>query len=267
MSSADEGYTFTVGIERLHLEQDAGKSIHDLDPNATYVDLNRSGVALMEIVSRPDIRSPAEAAAYVKKLRSILIALGTCDGDMEKGNLRADVNVSVCRPGGYDHYKRNRRASKSSARAARSRTSTPSASSRWRHRIRSAAPDRDPRRRRQDRSGDPPVTTPDKDETRSMRSKEDAHDYRYFPDPDLLPLELDRASTSKHPRQTARTAGPEARALREGLRPQGYDAGVSRAMPEKPHTSKPSPRVAMRALPPTGSRRICSATSTRKASS
>ena len=96
---ADEGYSFTVGIERLHLEQDAGKSIHDLDPNATYVDLNRSGVALMEIVSKPDIRSPAEAAAYVKKLRSILIALGTCDGDMEKGNLRADVNVSVGRPG------------------------------------------------------------------------------------------------------------------------------------------------------------------------
>ena len=101
----EDGYTFTVGIERLHLEQDAGKSIHDLDPNATYVDLNRSGVALMEIVSKPDIRSPAEAAAYVKKLRSILIALGTCDGDMEKGNLRADVNVSVCRPGGYEHYK------------------------------------------------------------------------------------------------------------------------------------------------------------------
>src|SRR5579871_4283627 len=99
---AEEGYTFTVGIERLHLEQDAGKLIHDLDPNATYVDLNRSGVALMEIVSKPDIRSPAEAAAYVKKLRSILIALGTCDGDMEKGNLRADVNVSVCKPGDYE---------------------------------------------------------------------------------------------------------------------------------------------------------------------
>src|SRR6202007_1888991 len=102
---ADDGYTFEVGIERLHLEQDAGKSIHDLDPNATYVDLNRSGVALMEIVSKPDIRSPAEAAAYVKKLRSILIALGTCDGDMEKGNLRADVNVSVCRPGDYEKYR------------------------------------------------------------------------------------------------------------------------------------------------------------------
>ncbi|MDP1554539.1 MAG: Asp-tRNA(Asn)/Glu-tRNA(Gln) amidotransferase GatCAB subunit B, partial [Hyphomonas sp.] len=94
-----EDYAFTCRIERLHLEQDAGKSIHDMDPNATYVDLNRSGVALMEIVSKPDVRSPAEAAAYVKKLRAIVIALGTCDGDMEKGNLRADVNVSVCKPG------------------------------------------------------------------------------------------------------------------------------------------------------------------------
>src|SRR5579871_5075917 len=99
---AEEGYTFTVGIERLHLEQDAGKLIHDLDPNATYVDLNRAGTALMEIVSYPDMRSSAEAAAYVKKLRTILRYLGACDGDMEKGNLRADVNVSVCKPGDYE---------------------------------------------------------------------------------------------------------------------------------------------------------------------
>src|SRR5579872_1903791 len=95
----DDGSTFTVRIERLHLEQDAGKSLHDQDPNATYVDLNRAGTALMEIVSFPDIRTSEEAAAYVKKLRTILIYLGTCDGDMEKGNLRADVNVSVRRPG------------------------------------------------------------------------------------------------------------------------------------------------------------------------
>ena len=101
---SDDGYSFTVGIERLHLEQDAGKSIHDLDPNATYVDLNRSGVALMEIVSKPHIRTPQEAAAYVKKLRAIVVALGTCDGDMDKGNLRADVNVSVCRVGGYEKF-------------------------------------------------------------------------------------------------------------------------------------------------------------------
>ena len=96
----DDGTTFTVRIERLHLEQDAGKSLHDQDPNFTYVDLNRAGTALMEIVSRPDMRSSDEAAAYVKKLRTILLYLGTCDGDMEKGNLRADVNVSVRRPGG-----------------------------------------------------------------------------------------------------------------------------------------------------------------------
>src|SRR6201991_2654402 len=96
---ADEGYTFTVGIERLHLEQDAGKSIHDLDPNATYVDLNRAGTALMEIVSKPDLRSSEEAVAYFKKLRPILIYLVPCDGDMEKGNMRADCNVSVRRPG------------------------------------------------------------------------------------------------------------------------------------------------------------------------
>ncbi len=95
----DDGSSFTVGIERLHLEQDAGKSIHDMDPNWTYVDLNRSGVALMEIVSRPDLRSPEDAAAYVKTMRALVRRLGTCDGDMEKGNLRADVNVSVRKPG------------------------------------------------------------------------------------------------------------------------------------------------------------------------
>src|SRR3954464_8875971 len=101
----DDGSSFTVRIERLHLEQDAGKSIHDLAPNATYVDLNRAGTALMEIVSRPDMRSSDEAAAYVKKIRTILRYIGTCDGDMEKGNLRADVNVSVCRVGQYEKFR------------------------------------------------------------------------------------------------------------------------------------------------------------------
>ena len=101
----DPAYAFSVRIERLHLEQDAGKSIHDMDPTATYVDLNRSGVALMEIVSKPDIRTPLEAAAYVKKLKSIVVALGTCDGDMEKGNLRADVNVSICKAGAYEKFR------------------------------------------------------------------------------------------------------------------------------------------------------------------
>src|SRR3712207_1845461 len=99
----DDGSTFTVRIERLHLEQDAGKSIHDMDPNWTYVDLNRAGTALMEIVSKPDMRSAEEAAAYVKKIRTIVRALGACDGDMEKGNLRADVNVSVRRPRSEEH--------------------------------------------------------------------------------------------------------------------------------------------------------------------
>src|SRR5271170_5100715 len=101
----DDGSSFTVRIERLHLEQDAGKSIHDMDPNWTYVDLNRAGTALMEIVSKPDMRSSAEASAYVKKVRTIVRYLGTCDGDMEKGNLRADVNVSVCRPGAYEKFR------------------------------------------------------------------------------------------------------------------------------------------------------------------
>src|SRR6195952_210542 len=101
----DDGSTFTVGVERLHLEQDAGKSLHDQDPNATYVDLNRAGTALMEIVSMPDMRCAEEASAYVKKLRTILRYIGTCDGDMDKGNLRADVNVSVCRPGAYEKFR------------------------------------------------------------------------------------------------------------------------------------------------------------------
>jgi len=152
----DDGSTFTVGIERLHLEQDAGKSLHDQDPNATYVDLNRAGTALMEIVSRPDMRSAEEAAAYVKKLRTILVYLGSCDGDMEKGNLRADVNVSVRRPG----------ADLGQIEILEE----------------GGVIDQETR-----------LFDPVKGETRSMRSKEDAHDYRYFPDPDLLPLELDPA--------------------------------------------------------------------------
>ncbi len=176
----EEGYTFIVGIERLHLEQDAGKSIHDLDPNATYVDLNRSGVALMEIVSRPDIRSPAEAAAYVKKLRSILIALGTCDGDMEKGNLRADVNVSVRRPG-------DELGTRCEIKNVNS------------FRFIQQAAEYEARRQIEILEGGGKIDQETRlfnattGETRSMRSKEDAHDYRYFPDPDLLPLEIDAA--------------------------------------------------------------------------
>ncbi len=216
----DEGYTFTVGIERLHLEQDAGKSIHDLDPNATYVDLNRSGVALMEIVSRPDIRSPAEAAAYVKKLRSILIALGTCDGDMEKGNLRADVNVSVRKPGA----------------AYGTRCEIKNVNS---FRFIQQAAEYEARRQIEIIEDGGTVEQETRlynattGETRSMRSKEDAHDYRYFPDPDLLPLELTgdyveriRASLPELPDQK------RVRFVRDyGLKE--YDAGVLAGDSEK----------------------------------
>src|SRR5579859_4093203 len=176
----DDGSTFKVRIERLHLEQDAAKLLHDQDPNATFVDLNRAGTALMEIVSMPDMRSSEEAAAYVKKLRTILIYLGTCDGDMEKGNLRADVNVSVRRPG----------------EELGTRCEIKNVNS---YRYIQAAIEYEARRQIEilEDGGKIEQETrlfdPGKGETRSMRSKEDAHDYRYFPDPDLLPLDLDPA--------------------------------------------------------------------------
>jgi aspartyl-tRNA(Asn)/glutamyl-tRNA(Gln) amidotransferase subunit B len=172
--------TRTIGIERIHVEQDAGKLMHDQHPTMSYVDLNRSGVALMEIVSRPDMRSPAEAGAYVKKLRSILRYVGSCDGNMEEGSLRADVNVSVRKPG----------------EEFGTRTETKNVNS-----IRFVMQAIEVEARRQvdliEDGGTVVQETrlfdPNKMETRSMRSKEDAHDYRYFPDPDLLPLELDDA--------------------------------------------------------------------------
>ncbi len=186
-----EDYSFPCRIERLHLEQDAGKSIHDMDPHATYVDLNRSGVALMEIVSKPDVRSPAEAAAYVKKLRAIVIALGTCDGDMEKGNLRADVNVSVCRPGQYEKFRETGDFSHLGTRCELKNMNS--------YRFIQQAIEYEARRQIEiiESGGKVDQETrlfdPVKGETRSMRSKEDAHDYRYFPDPDLLPLEVEQA--------------------------------------------------------------------------
>ncbi|MCZ4298880.1 Asp-tRNA(Asn)/Glu-tRNA(Gln) amidotransferase subunit GatB [Henriciella marina] len=185
----DPAYSFPVRIERLHLEQDAGKSIHDMDPTATYVDLNRSGVALMEIVSKPDVRTPLEAAAYVKKLKSIVVALGTCDGDMEKGNLRADVNVSVCKPGGYEKFRETGDFSHLGTRCEIKNMNS--------FRFIQAAIEYEARRQIEilESGGKVDQETrlfdPNKGETRSMRSKEDAHDYRYFPDPDLLPLEFD----------------------------------------------------------------------------
>jgi aspartyl-tRNA(Asn)/glutamyl-tRNA(Gln) amidotransferase subunit B len=173
----EDGDSVVVGIERLHLEQDAGKSLHDQHPSMSLIDLNRSGVALMEIVSKPDIRSSEQARAYVAKLRSILRYLGTCDGDMEKGNLRADVNVSVRKPGA----------------ALGTRCEIKNVNS-----IRFIGQAIEYEARRQiniiEDGGTIEQETrlfdPNKGETRSMRSKEEAHDYRYFPDPDLLPLEF-----------------------------------------------------------------------------
>ena len=172
-----EGETITVGIERLHLEQDAGKSIHDLHPTLSFVDLNRSGVALMEIVSRPDMRSSEEAKAYVSKLRTILRYLGTCDGDMEKGNLRADVNVSVRRPG----EPLGTRCEIKNVNSIRFIGQAIEYEARRQIGIIEDGGTIDQETR---------LFDPGKGETRPMRSKEEAHDYRYFPDPDLLPLEF-----------------------------------------------------------------------------
>jgi aspartyl-tRNA(Asn)/glutamyl-tRNA(Gln) amidotransferase subunit B len=175
-----DGETKTIAIERLHLEQDAGKSIHDQHPEYSYVDLNRSGVALMEIVSRPDMRSAKQAQAYVTKLRTILRYLGTCDGDMEKGNLRADVNVSVRRPGG----ELGTRCEIKNVNSIRFIGQAVEAEARRQIGIIEDGGTIDQETR---------LFDPAKGETRSMRSKEEAHDYRYFPDPDLLPLELTQA--------------------------------------------------------------------------
>lgn len=176
----DGGRSVTIGIERLHLEQDAGKLMHDQSPTMSYVDLNRCGVALMEIVSKPDIRDAEQAKAYVTKLRSILRYLGTCDGDMEKGSLRADVNVSVRKPGaplGTRCEIKNMNSINFIGQAIEYEA---------RRQIEiledGGAIDQETR-----------LYDPNKGETRSMRSKEEAHDYRYFPDPDLLPLEFSQS--------------------------------------------------------------------------
>src|SRR5205085_346235 len=208
-----DGEIIEVGIERLHLEQDAGKSLHERHPTMSYVDLNRSGVALMEIVSKPDLRSAEEAKAYVSKLRSILRYLGTCDGDMEKGNLRADVNVSVRRPGeplgtrceiknvnsirfigqAIEHEARRQIAIREEGGAIEQETR---------------------------------LFDPNEGRTRSMRSKEEAHDYRYFPDPDLLPLEVTAAYVEELKHGLPELPDEKkARFVREhGL--SAYDAGV-----------------------------------------
>ncbi|MEX0752639.1 MAG: Asp-tRNA(Asn)/Glu-tRNA(Gln) amidotransferase subunit GatB [Xanthobacteraceae bacterium] len=207
------GESVRVGIERLHLEQDAGKSLHDRHPTLTFVDLNRSGVALMEIVSKPDLRSAEQAKAYVAKLRSILRYLGTCDGDMEKGSLRADVNVSVRRPG----------------EPFGTRCEIKNVNS-----IRFIGQAIDYEARRQidvlEEGGTVEQETrlfdPGRGETRSMRTKEEAHDYRYFPDPDLLPLEVAAGYVEALRRDLPELPDEKkARFMREhGL--SGYDAGV-----------------------------------------
>jgi aspartyl-tRNA(Asn)/glutamyl-tRNA(Gln) amidotransferase subunit B len=208
----DEGSARTIGLERIHVEQDAGKLMHDQHPTMSYVDLNRCGVALMEIVSRPDMRSPAEAGAYLRKLRAILRYVGSCDGNMEEGSMRADVNVSVRKPGGE----------------LGTRTETKNVNS-----VRFVMQAIEHEAKRQVEvleSGGKIVQEtrlfdPDKGATRSMRSKEEAHDYRYFPDPDLLPLELNEAFIEEC--KASLPELPDAKRKRyEGLGITPYNAGV-----------------------------------------
>lgn len=220
----DPAYSFTVGIERLHLEQDAGKSIHDLDPNNTFVELNRSGVALMEIVSKPHLRSPLEAASYVKKLKSILIALETCDGDMEKGNLRADVNVSVCRPGKFDSFMETGDFEELGTRCEIKNMNS--------FRFIQSAIEFEAQRQIEiiENGGTVDQETrlfdSERVETRSMRSKEDAHDYRYFPDPDLLPLRLEQEWIDEIARTLPELPDEKRKRFETDYKLSRYDAGV-----------------------------------------
>jgi aspartyl-tRNA(Asn)/glutamyl-tRNA(Gln) amidotransferase subunit B len=202
-----------VGIERLHLEQDAGKSMHDQHPTMSYVDLNRSGVALMEIVSKPDIRSADEAKAYLTKLRTILRYLGTCDGNMDEGSMRADVNVSVRKPGG-DFGTRCEIKNVNSIRFVGQ-----AIESEARRQIAiledGGSIDQETR-----------LFDPTKGETRSMRSKEEAHDYRYFPDPDLLPLEFDQAYVDDLAKGLPELPDDKKERLVSSLGLSAYDASV-----------------------------------------
>ena len=220
----DDGSTFEVGIERLHLEQDAGKSIHDMDPNATYVDLNRAGTALMEIVSKPHMRAPEDAAAYVKTLRMLVRYLGTCDGDMEKGNLRADVNVSVCRPGQFELFKASgdfghlgTRCEIKNVNSMRFIQQAIVYEARRQVEILEDGGKIDQETRLFDAN---------RGETRSMRSKEEAHDYRYFPDPDLLPLELDPAWIAEIQASLPELPDDKRARLQTQYGLSAYDAGV-----------------------------------------
>jgi aspartyl-tRNA(Asn)/glutamyl-tRNA(Gln) amidotransferase subunit B len=208
-----DGETVRVGIERLHLEQDAGKSLHEQHPAMSLVDLNRSGVALMEIVTRPDLRSAEDAKAFLAKLRTILRYLGTCDGDMEKGHLRADVNVSVRRPGaglGTRCEIKNLNSIRFIGQAIEHEA--------WRQVgiIEDGGMiDQETR-----------LFDPDKGETRSMRSKEEAHDYRYFPDPDLLPLELAPSLVAELRKELPELPDDKKARFRRDYGLTDYDAGV-----------------------------------------
>jgi len=218
-----DGESIKVGIERLHLEQDAGKSLHDQHPDSSFVDLNRSGIALMEIVTKPHMRTSEEAAAFLKKLRAIVRYLGTCDGNMDEGSMRADVNVSVCRVGGYEEFRKT-----GSFKSLGTRCEIKNVNS---MRFIAQAVEYEARRQievieaggtiaQETRRYDSKVG-----ETRSMRSKEEAHDYRYFPDPDLLPLELE-ADWVEAIKKTLPELPDEkkARFMAQGL--SAYDASV-----------------------------------------
>jgi len=215
-----DGVALKVGIERLHLEQDAGKSIHDQHPDYSYVDLNRSGVALMEIVSKPDLRSAREAQAYVSKLRTILRYLGTSDADMEKGNLRADVNVSVRRPG----EPLGTRCEIKNVNSIRFIGQAIEAEARRQIEILEDGGRIDQETRLFDAA---------KGETRAMRSKEEAHDYRYFPDPDLLPLELTKDYVAKLERGLPELPDEKRARFMKAYGLSGYDAGVLVAEKER----------------------------------
>ena len=208
-----DGESRTVGITRLHLEQDAGKSIHDQDPRLTFIDLNRSGTALMEIVSEPDMRSGEEAAAYLKKLRSILRYLGTCDGNMDEGSMRADVNVSVRKPGG-PFGTRCEIKNVNSVRFVQQAVE-------YEARRQVDLLEEGGKVQQQTRLFDSV-----RGETRAMRTKEEAHDYRYFPDPDLLPLELEPDWVERIKKSLPELPDDKkARFIKDyGLSP--YDAGV-----------------------------------------
>ncbi|MEM8916168.1 MAG: Asp-tRNA(Asn)/Glu-tRNA(Gln) amidotransferase subunit GatB [Pseudomonadota bacterium] len=209
-----DGISRTVGITRLHLEQDAGKSLHDQHPDHTYVDLNRSGVGLMEIVSEPDLRGPEEAAAYLRKLRSIVRYLGTCDGNMEEGSMRCDVNISVRPVGTTEFGTRNEVKNVNSIRAVQQAIEYEAA-----------------RQVELIEEGGTVVQAtrlwdPTKGETRPMRDKEEAHDYRYFPDPDLLPLELRQDEVDQIRADLPELPDPKKRRFMEQYALSAYDAGV-----------------------------------------